>query len=98
MMDNITYKEVSIGRYEASLSKLVGKSIKDVIGYFSSLDGTPSFKVTHIIFADDSEVGVEGEHDFPYIVTFAKWEQSNLDEDTLERLDNEQDATDDIPF
>lgn len=97
-MMEIKYKDVSVGKYEVSLSKLVGKQIKDVIGYFSSLDGPLSFKVTHIVFEDDSEVGVEGEHDFPYIVTFAKWKQANLDEETMERLLNEQDATDDIPF
>ena len=95
-MSEITYADVLIpeGEMDVGLSRLVGKEIREVCGYFADIGAGASFKLTHIIFDDGSQVGIEGEHDFPYVVTFSKWKQTNLDEETLERLYDEQNAHD----
>jgi hypothetical protein len=58
--------------YYLSLSKIIGKSIKDIYGYISLEFGDPSFKLTRIVFDDDSALGVEGEHDHPYPVLMTR--------------------------
>lgn len=87
------------GDYLLSLAKLTGKSIKDVHGYLSREFGFASFKVCDIVFEDGTELGVGGEHDFPYIENpYPDSSPPNLDEDTLERLYieiNDEDESDD---
>lgn len=65
-----------------SLSKLVGKSIKDIHGVISIELGDPAFKPIAIVFDDGSTLRVEGEHDFPYVVG----NQPNYDDETLRSL------------
>lgn len=95
-MSEVSYADTLIpeGDMDVGLSRLVGKEIREVCGYFADIGAGASFKLTHVIFDDGSQVGVEGEHDFPYVVTFRKWEQPNLDDETLERLYEEQNAVD----
>ncbi len=95
-MDEITYADTLVpeGHMDVGLSRLVGKEIREVCGYFADIGAGATFKLTHIIFDDGTQVGVEGEHDFPYVATFAKWPMPNLEEDVLERLYEEQNASD----
>lgn len=72
-----------------SLSKLTGKAIKDVLGYPATDYGEAAFKPCVIVFADDSRCGVEGEHDYPYLTPFPKWDIPGLDQDTLNELSEE---------
>src|ERR1051326_8082285 len=98
MAGNIHYSDITVGEYQTSLAKLTGKRIKDVVGYLTDENSGVCFKVTHIIFDDDTQVGVEGEHDFPYLVDYTRngrFNQPNMDEETMERLNAEQDETDD---
>lgn len=76
--------------FEISLSKLVGKKVKDVLGYVSGIGNNPlCFTLTNILLEDGSEIGVDALRDFPYLSTYAKYPQSNLDEETLEDLFNQ---------
>lgn len=66
-----------------SLSKFVGKKVVDILGYPADpFGGTPLFKVSQIVFDDDSTVYVEGEHDVAYLP--ATDELQNMDEETLQ--------------
>lgn len=86
-MAKITYQDIKIeGEHTISLLKLIGKQVKDIRGYLTGEFGDVVFQVTEIVFDDDSEVGVDGEHEIAYITTYAKWNQPNMDEFTLERL------------
>jgi hypothetical protein len=69
-----------------SLVKLVGKPIKDIVGYLSGELGGATFNLTEVIFEDGTTLGVEGGHYFPYLVEFGTTPQPNFDEETLERL------------
>lgn len=94
---------VGEGDYLMSLSKLTGKKIADVTFYISVEFGEPVIKVCDLVFEDGSEMGFEGEHDFPYLTTYARWEIPNTDDDTLQNLyeqsddykDSLEEATDD---
>ncbi len=77
-----------------SLTKLTGLKIKDVEGYLSGEMGGTCFKLTFLIFEDGSEMGIEGEHDFPYLTTFKKWPIPNMDDETLEALNEQEDEDD----
>lgn len=77
--------------YDISLSKLVGKTIKDVVGYITTEYGSAMFKLSYIVFEDGSQVGVEGEHDLPYVIEYAKWPMPNLDDDLLNELKEQYD-------
>ena len=82
-----TMQHIEESDYEFSLSVLTGKKIKDVVGYPSIGFGadTPVFCLTEIIFEDGASIGVEGEHDFPYLST---WEDiPNLDFSVLAIFD-----------
>lgn len=84
----LTQKDILIegSTYESSLTRLIGKTIKDIRGYISDpYGGGASFKLTKIEFEDGTFLGVEGEHDYPYLVRYGD-EQPNYDEETLERL------------
>ncbi len=69
-----------------SISLLVGKKVKDVRGYISNEYGEYGFKLCSLVFEDDTEMGIEGEHDYPYLVEYKRWKQPNFDDETLERL------------
>jgi hypothetical protein len=90
----VTLKDVKTSSFEIGLTKLIGKKVKDVHGYISLKFGEPVFGLTYIELEDGSKLGCEGEHDFPYLVQFAKWEQPNFDEDTLRRIYDEEDEED----
>jgi hypothetical protein len=79
----IVKEDVSVGG-NISLAKLTGKQIKDIRGYISNEWGSSFFKVSKVVFEDDSVLFMEGEHDMPYLPATEK--QPNMDEDTLESL------------
>ena len=57
--------------YRLSLKKLMGgKKIKDMHGYISNEFGEPTFLICQIEFEDGSTMGVEGEHDHPYLTDY----------------------------
>lgn len=72
-----------------SLTKLAGKSVKDVVGCSSTVfgDDVPVFRIFKIVFEDDSEVFVEGEHDCPYL----SCDELVLNEE-LQKLNKEDDG------
>lgn len=82
----IQHKDLEVSAYEISLTKLIGKKIKEVRGYLSNpyID-EPLFQMTKIEFEDGTFLGAGGEHDFPYLVTHGG-EQPNYDDETLARL------------
>lgn len=88
----ITGEDIAVegSSYLISLVKLLeGKKIKDIHGYLSQEFGDATFKISYVLFEDDSQIGVEGEHDFPYLTDYPRWPQPNFDEDTLNRLHDE---------
>ena len=79
-----------------SLLKIVGKKVKDITGYVSMEFGSPVFKVSFLVFEDDTELWFEGEHDFPYVTNSAV---DLLDDDLLQEIyDAENEDEDDNPF
>ena len=73
--------------YEISLTKLVGKHIKDIGGYISQcVDGDLVFKLTELTFEDDTKLWFEGEHDFPYLDELNRCPQPNFNIETFETL------------
>ena len=76
--------------YEISLSKLMGKKIKDIHGYISNEFGDPSFKLTKVLLEDDTYFWVEGEHDFPYIVDGGVEKGAKLDTDQMQTIYDEE--------
>lgn len=81
--------------FELSISKLAGRKIRDVAGYISYFGkNTVAFKITGIHFEDGSELGVEGEHDFPYITVYDEDAFPNFSDETLIKLDSENIAHD----
>ena len=85
--------DLTVSDYEIGLVQLIGKPIANIRGYLSDLGGGPTFKLTKIEFADGTFLGVEGEHDFPYLVTWGTTSQPQYDEATLEALMHEQEGT-----
>ena len=79
--------------YHLSLLKLVGKEVSDIRGHISGEFGGPTFVLTEILFTDGTSMGVEGEHDHPYVTEYrATNPQPNFDDETLQALlDEEQD-------
>lgn len=87
----ITVKDIKAdnqpGDYLLSVKKLAGKEIKDIVGYLGYEFGAAAFKICQIVFEDGTELGVGGEHDFPYIESpYPDSSPPNFDEETLERL------------
>lgn len=80
--------------YEIDLSKLMDKRIKAVVGYISMEFGDPMFKLTRIIFVDGTFLGVEGEHDLPYLSWYRLDDIGNLNDETLIALYKEQNPDD----
>lgn len=62
--------------HEISLNEVTGKKVVDVYGYVSNKFGDAMFKITRLQLDDGTCLGVEGEHDFPYIA-----EELNLPEE-----------------
>lgn len=78
--------------YLLSLSKLTGRKIKDVQVYLSGKLGDLALVIRDIVFEDGSTCGVEGEHDFPYLVNYRRT-PTLPDDETMEDL-NEQISAD----
>ena len=72
--------------WRISLTKLIGKGIKDIEGYLTNEFGGISFKISEVILSDDTQMDVEGEHDFPYLCAYPIMPQPNFDDETFERL------------
>jgi len=53
--------------YELSVNEILGKKIVDLYGYVSTEFGSEVFKLTRAVCDDESTIGIEGEHDFPYL-------------------------------
>ena len=85
MSTEVHYNDLKVSDYEIGLTKLTGKQIKEVKGYLSMEFGETTFKITKVVLADDTEIQVEGEHDFPYLACYEPT-PPNMDDETLERL------------
>lgn len=93
-----TFEELKTSDYEIGLSKLVGP-IKEVHGYLSKEFGDPVFLMTRIEFTDGTELGCEGEHDSPYLVSYGESTPASYTDEKLSRLyrenpDNEDEDED----
>ena len=75
--------------YLLSYSKICGRKIKDIVGYISTEYDEPTFKISRIILEDGYELGVEGEHDFPYIVDYDEKTAKILDDINEEEKEEE---------
>ena len=75
--------------YEMSYFKISGKKVKDVTGWVSNEFGEPIFKISHIYFEDGTIQGVEGEHDFPYII-----DNDDKTQELMEKLVEEEEKED----
>lgn len=74
-----------------SLSKLVQQPVVDTVGYMSNEYDGMAFKLTYLKLEGGDFIGVEGEHDFPYITDTKDNEELNkiLSEEYLLELDEE---------
>lgn len=68
--------------YLLSFTALTGKSLKDIQGYISYEFGDPCFKLSRLIFDDDTQMHFEGEHDIAYLTSYHS-EPPNIDSETL---------------
>lgn len=81
-----------------SLSAISGKKVKDITGYVSDELMEPTFKLCGVIFEDGSEMGVEGEHDFPYITVYERTNPQPefvKNVDAIDREENPEDEEED---
>lgn len=64
-------EKTGLYEHELSLAAVMGRKIKGVAGWVSGEfgDDTLVFKITRIVFDDNSFEDVEGEHDLPYIAS-----------------------------
>lgn len=62
-----TLKDVQSDSDGISLSKLMDKSVVDVVGSITKEFGDPTFQMSKIIFSDGTTLWAEGEHDMPYL-------------------------------
>lgn len=69
--------------YFISLTKLTGKVIKDIEFYPSMEFGEVGLKLCWVTFEDGTQLFIEGEHDFPYVVDYSKERTLLPDEDVL---------------
>ena len=72
--------------YEIGLTKLIGKPVKEIHGYLSREYDEPTFKLTKVEFEDGTILGAEGEHDFPYLVTYGNKTPANYSDDYLQEV------------
>lgn len=78
--------------YRIDLLKLIGKPVKAIVGYTSTQFGPDaSFQLLELVFEDGTKLGIEGEHDFPYVVEYGREQQPNFDQETLNSLNDEYD-------
>lgn len=76
--------------YLQSLSKLTGLKIKDIQGYITCEFDFPVFKLTKIVFENDTTANIDGEHDIAYIPQSSDDRMPpNMDEDTLQSIYDE---------
>lgn len=66
------FDNLKVSDYEIGLTLLIGKKVKEVRGYLSCEYDEPVFLLTKIEFEDGTMLGIEGEHDFPYLVTWGR--------------------------
>ncbi len=71
--------------YRLSYLKMTGKKVVDIEGYISTEYDEPTFKLCEIVFDDGSRQGVEGEHDFPYLVDY-----DDKTQELMEEIDKEE--------
>ena len=97
MTDKPTLDSIRIPdtQYTIGLTRLTGLKIREVLGYLSQEFGDTIFKITALELEDGSLIGVEGEHDFPYLSTYARYPIPNMDEETLDRLYDEDNPDED---
>lgn len=95
-MSEIKIEDIRVGgsTWHVSLLKLVGKKVKDLRGMLSAEFGDVVFDLTTIVFEDDTEMGVDGEHDIAYVIHYDKYPQPNYDDETLSRLYDEENSID----
>lgn len=77
-----------------SLSKLLGKQVKDVHGFITKEFDDPVFEICWIVLDDDTEVGCEGEHDLPYIIPIRDTNPRLSDDDLLNDLYKQENGDD----
>lgn len=90
-MKTLASVKVNPDQMYISLSKLIGKTVSDIHGYLSMETGEVCFLITSVRFSDGTGMGVEGEHDFPYLTDYGTT-QPNFDQETLDRLYQERRA------
>lgn len=85
--------------YRVSLSKLVGKNIKDIhVMITNAMFGDDyQIKLSRIVFEDGTDFLVEGEHDWPY-VTFSERVFPDLTEENLSQIAKDIDDSLDRSF
>jgi hypothetical protein len=71
--------------YRISLKKMFGTEISDIIVSLSTETGEVTVELLDVKLANGLSLGCEGEHDFPYLVSFMD-APVNFDEETLESL------------
>lgn len=93
-----TLNEVQVkGEYFflVSLSKLVGKPIKDIQGYISKEFGEPVFQVSRVILEDGTSIAFNGEHDIAYLEDY----NHVISQEQLQALYDEENPSESIqPF
>lgn len=82
---------VGKGDFMMSLSKLTGKKVVDVTFYIVRQYGSWMMKVCDVVFEDGSTMGVEGEHDFPYLTEYTTYPMPNTDEESLREIYEQSD-------
>lgn len=83
----IKAEDVKTDDFGISLSKLVGKNIKDIVCHLSKEFGEDiTVVVFRLVFEDGSIMGFEGEHDLPYLTEYRTQKQPNFDDETLSAL------------
>ena len=80
---------------ELGLSRILGVKIDEIRGYLSTEFDDVVFKITRLALADGSFLGVEGEHDFPYVVQGGGRDHPGYTEEHLRRIYRLQKADDD---
>ena len=85
------------GTSDISLSKLLGRPIKDICGQISEEFDEPCFQITKIILKDGTVVDVNGEHSIAFICSDESAPE-NLQTERLQALieadkDNEDDES-----
>lgn len=65
-------KDYQIGeKFDAlELQLIVGKKVKYIHGYTDNEWGDPVFHITRMVFEDDTEASINGEHDIAYVEGF----------------------------